>query len=485
MKSSLKQRAAVAFGFIGILIAGISIVSYQSTTKLSESAAWRSHSYQVLESIEKLVSFIKDAESGQRGFLMTGVDRYLDPYRAGTRQIDPALDALKRLTADNPSAQMHLSRMDVLIREKLVELKETIDLRTNVSLEAALKVVSTDRGKNTMEELREIASEMLTEEKALLKDRNQAVDESSKNVTRVTFLGALLALTSLLTIFWYTVKSVINPIENGVNVIAGASSEILASTNQVASGATETATAVNQTTITVEEVKQTAQMANQKAKHVSENSKKAVEVSRNGKKSVEDSIDGMNQIKRQMEMIAEGIVKLSDQSQAIGEIIGTVSDLAEQSNLLSVNAAIEAAKAGDHGRGFAVVAQEVKTLAEQSKQATVQVRTLLNDIQKATGAVVMSAEQGTKAVEQGMKQVTLSGDSIRNLSESISESAQAASQIAVSSEQQFQGVDQVASAMENIKKASAQNLSGIRQMEVAIQNLNNLGGSLRQMIGRS
>jgi methyl-accepting chemotaxis protein len=112
------------------------------------------------------------------------------------------------------------------------------------------------------------------------------------------------------------------------------------------------------------------------------------------------SIEGMKKIQTQMESIAESVVKLSEQSQAIGEIIASVNDLAEQSNLLAVNAAIEAAKAGEQGKGFAVVAQEVKSLAEQSKQATSQVRTIFNDIQKATTAAVLATEQGARRWSQ-------------------------------------------------------------------------------------
>src|SRR2546429_5481422 len=123
----------------------------------------------------------------------------------------------------------------------------------------------------------------------------------------------------------------------------------------------------------------------------------------------------MQGIRGQMSSIAESILSLSAQSQAIGAIIASVDDLAAQSKLLAVNAAIEAAKAGEQGKGFAVVAQEVKSLAEQSKQATVQVRKLLNDIQKATSAAVMATEQGNKAVEAGVKQSTEAGGSIRVL----------------------------------------------------------------------
>jgi len=270
-------------------------------------------------------------------------------------------------------------------------------------------------------------------------------------------------------------------ISEGVGVLASTSSEILATTSQVASGAAETATAVSETTATVEEVKQTAQMASQKAKYVSDSAQKTAQVSQAGRKSVEDAMQGMHHIQEQMESIAESIVRLSEQSQAIGEIIATVNDLAEQSNVLAVNAAIEAAKAGEHGKGFGVVAQEVKSLAEQSKQATVQVRAILGDIQKATSTAVLATEQGNKAVEAGAKQTGETGESIRLLAESINEAAQAAMQIAASSQQQMVGMDQVALAMENIKQASAQNVAGTRQAEVAAQGLHELGQRLKQL----
>jgi methyl-accepting chemotaxis protein len=268
----------------------------------------------------------------------------------------------------------------------------------------------------------------------------------------------------------------------GVNVLASSSSEIMASTTQMAAGAAETATAVSQTSTTVEEVKQTAQLSSQKARFVSDSAQRSVQISVGGKRAVEESVNGMTRIREQMESIAESIVRLSEQSQAIGEIIATVNDLAEQSNLLAVNAAIEAAKAGEQGRGFTVVAQEVKNLAEQSKQATAQVRTILNDIQRATQGAVLATEQGAKAVESGVKQTQEAGESIRQLTESIAESAQAATQIAASSQQQTVGMDQVALAMDNIKQASTQNAASTRQAEGAARNLYDLGQKLKQIV---
>ncbi len=279
-------------------------------------------------------------------------------------------------------------------------------------------------------------------------------------------------------------KSTTAELTEGVNVLAAAASEILASTTQVASGVAETATAISQTTATVEEVKQAGLLSSQKARHVADSAQKANEVTQGGIQAVTAAIDGMNRVQDQVASVAQSIVTLSEQSQAIGEIIATVNDLAEQSNLLAVNAAIEAAKAGEQGKGFTVVAQEIRSLAEQSKQATVQVRQILNDIQKANSAAVIATEQGTKTVAVGMRQSQEAGESIRLLGKTVNEASQAAVQIAASSQQQLAGMDQVALAMENIKTASTQNVGSTRQTETAAQNLHELGQKIKLLVER-
>lgn len=279
-------------------------------------------------------------------------------------------------------------------------------------------------------------------------------------------------------------RKMVSDLVEAANVLAASASEIMATTSQVAAGAAQTATAVTETTATVEEVKQTAQLSSQKARSVSDSAQRSAEVSQLGTRAVEDAIAGMERIRHQMEAVADSILRLSEQRQAIGEIITTVGDLAEQSNLLAVNAAIEAAKAGEHGRGFAVVAQEVKRLAEQSKQATAQVRGILNDIEKATTAAVMATEQGNKAVETGARQSAGAGQSIRSLADSIGEATQAATQIAASSQQQLIGMDQIVVAMESIKQASVQNVVSTKQAAVSAQSLHELGQRLKVIVAQ-
>lgn len=281
-----------------------------------------------------------------------------------------------------------------------------------------------------------------------------------------------------------SLRELTSEIREVVNVLASSAGEIMTTVSEFASTSSETASAINETNATVQEVRQTTDLTSQKAKHVYETAQKSVSVAKTGKKSVDDAIGGMQGIHERMGFIADRIVKLSEQSQAIGDIIATVNDLAEQSNLLAVNAAIEAAKAGEHGKGFAVVAQEVKNLATQSKQATAQVRSILGDIQKATTAAVLATEQGSKAVETGMKQSSEAGDSIRLLSASIEESSNSTLQIVTSTQEQAIGMDQIATAIQSINQASNQNVDGSRQIESATRNIYDLNQKLQQLVNR-
>ncbi len=289
---------------------------------------------------------------------------------------------------------------------------------------------------------------------------------------------------TLMDAFYYmlgTLRGQTQQIADGAKTISASISQISATSSQLTAGSSEITTSVAEIGTTVEEVRQTAYLSNEKADHVSRTSELMTRVSETGKRATEDAVNGMTRIRQEMEYIAESIVKLSEQTQNIGEIINAVNELADQSNLLSVNASIEAAKAGEHGRGFAVVAQEVKSLADQSKEATKQIRSILNDIQKATGAAVMATERGNKAVESGVHLSVEAGESIDVLSHRVIESAQAAMQIAASSQEQLVGMDQLVQAMDSIKDASIQNVEGARQLQTAIQGLNELGQSMKQL----
>jgi methyl-accepting chemotaxis protein len=483
MKWTVGNKIGAGYALALVILIVLGAVSYRNTTGSIEAIELKVHTYQVLENLEGVLLNLTDAETGQRGYIITGEDSYLEPYQTGMAVVNQTVQSLRRLTADNANQQRRLDVLEPLIASKIAVLKETVGLRKDKGFKAALKVVQTDRGKKAMDDIRKVVAEMRNEETTLLEQRDGEVKSKSKTMISFIVYGIPMAIVLLVLAGFGITRTIVLQLRESIAQLSSSSSEILATTTQVAAGAAETASAVSETTATVEEVKQAAGVSSQKAKHVSESAQKVSQISQAGRRSVEGTIAGMQHIQEQMEAIAESIVRLSEQSQMIGEIIAAVNDLAEQSNLLAVNAAIEAARAGEQGKGFAVVAQEVKSMAEQSKQATAQVRTILGDIQKATSAAVMATEQGNKAVEAGLKQSGEAGDSIRQLAESVNEAAQAATQIAASSQQQMVGMDQVALAMESIKQASMQNVSGTRQAETAAHSLHELGQKLGSMIG--
>jgi methyl-accepting chemotaxis protein len=281
-----------------------------------------------------------------------------------------------------------------------------------------------------------------------------------------------------------SLQRMIVQIRDAANNLSSAAVEILAAATQQSAGASEQSAAISQTTTTVDEVKAIAEQASAQAQGVADASQRTVQISQAGQRAVRDTIESMEQIKERVEGIAENILALSEQTQQIGEIIATVNDLASQSNILALNASIEAARAGEHGKGFAVVAVEVRNLAEQSKQATTQVKTILSEIQKATNAAVMATEEGTKKVDAGVQLATQTQQAIEQLSGVITESAQAATQMVAGGRQQVSGVEQIALAMRNINQATMQSLTSTRQAEKSAQGLSELARSLAQTVAQ-
>ncbi len=266
--------------------------------------------------------------------------------------------------------------------------------------------------------------------------------------------------------------------------LSSASSEILAATTQQAAGASEQSAAITQTSSTIDEVRTIADQTAQRAQSVAEAAQRTAEISRAGQGAVAQTIAGMEEVKGKVEVISHNILALSEQTQAIGQIITTVSEIAAQSNMLALNAAVEAARAGEAGKGFAVVASEVRSLAERSRGATVQVKEILTEIQRGVNTAVMATEEGMKGADAGMKLSGEAGLSIQRLAESVTESAQAAAQIAAAANQQLAGMEQIALAMQNIQQVTAQSMASTRQSERAAQDLSALAGRLTEAVGQ-
>ncbi|WP_395806688.1 methyl-accepting chemotaxis protein [Archangium minus] len=259
---------------------------------------------------------------------------------------------------------------------------------------------------------------------------------------------------------------------------------VLATSSQQSAMANEQASAIHETGATVAEIAQTSKQATSFADTVIGGTSRSDALGSEGQKVVDESVAAMEKLSEQVKAIALAITDLNEQTLQIGDIITTVKDVAEQSNLLALNASIEAAKAGDQGRGFAVVAMEMRTLAEQSKMAANQVRALLGEVQKGTRAAVSATEEGSRRALAAMALAQSAGAAIKGLSDVIRDSSSAARQIAGNTRQQTIGVEQIAAAMNELTIAMQDNVEGTKRIEQVAGNLSNLSKRFSDLVGK-
>lgn len=305
-----------------------------------------------------------------------------------------------------------------------------------------------------------------------------ALDANTENVKVLRSMGQ--SINRVLDV----VLDIVRDVDTALKGLDDNAEAILAATARQISMGNEQDDVVTETTATVNEVRATVTETAERAQSVAETAQFSVDISRNGTEAVQETIEAMELIRRRVEDIADNILVLSEHTQQIGEIIATVNNLADQSRMLALNASVEAARAGEEGKGFAVVAMEVRNLADQNRDATVQVREILGEIQRATNSAVMVTEEGSKGVDSGQTKVNKAGDAIQELSKAIEEAALAAMQIAASTRQQTIGMDQLTDAMRTIKHATTETVGSTLQVESSVKELRTIAARVNTVLDR-
>ncbi len=242
------------------------------------------------------------------------------------------------------------------------------------------------------------------------------------------------------------------------------------------------AAALQETQVTAQEIKQTSTLAAQKAEVVLQVAQRAEEISRTGEAAIESSLGALIDIRTQSEGIAEKIRELGERTRQIGGITQTVKDLADQSNMLALNAAIEAVRSGEHGKGFGVVAREIRSLADQSIQATNRVREILDDISGAIGRTVIITESGAQKMSAGLVEVKTSGENMRELSNIVRDNSVAVRQIAAAVSQQNAGIAQIFTAVTDLNGMMEESVSRLASTTEAAQNLKTVSNQVHEIV---
>ena len=266
--------------------------------------------------------------------------------------------------------------------------------------------------------------------------------------------------------------------------VASAATEIASAAEQSASGAGEQESQAGEVSSSIEQMAATIVESSQNASSATESARNAAEVAGEGGHIVQQTIEGMQAIAESVKASSATIAELGKRSDEIGEIIGVIDDIADQTNLLALNAAIEAARAGEQGRGFAVVADEVRKLAERTTKATAEIAGMIKGIQEDTSGAVASMEEGTTQVEAGMELAVKAGDSLTSIVSVVSEVQKMIEQIATASDEQSAAAEQISGNVGNIASVSKQSAESAEQMAATAEQLNRQTDNLNELVSR-
>ncbi len=280
------------------------------------------------------------------------------------------------------------------------------------------------------------------------------------------------------------VGSLLSQVNEAVQATASASNEISSSTEQMAAGAQEQSAQTTEVAGAVEEMTKTIFETTKNSGLASDAAKNAGLIAKEGGKVVGETIEGMNRVAEVVKRSADTVQVLGKSSDEIGEIVQVIDDIADQTNLLALNAAIEAARAGEQGRGFAVVADEVRKLAERTTKATKEIATMIRQIQKDTEGAVVSMKQGTEEVEKGKALAEKAGQSLKEIITGAQDVVDMSTQVAAASEEQSSAAEQISKNIESISSVTQESAAGVQQIARAAEDLNRLTVNLQELVSR-
>ncbi len=281
-----------------------------------------------------------------------------------------------------------------------------------------------------------------------------------------------------------SLENLVREISQSISTTASASTEISSSTEEMSAGAQEQSQQAIEVASAVEQMTKTIIETTKNSSEASAASKKYGNIAREGGKVVNETIKGMNMISEVVQNSAGTVQQLGKSSEHIGEIVQVIDDIADQTNLLALNAAIEAARAGEHGRGFAVVADEVRKLAERTTKATKEIASMIKQIQKDTEGAVISMQKGTKEVENGRELANRAGESLKEIIEGAQNVVDIISQVAAASEEQSTTSEQISRSIESISSVTQQNAAGVQQVAKATEDLSRLTENLQNLVSK-
>lgn len=572
MRWTISRQILAGYIVSLIFIIGFGALTYYVSSDLLNTFAARRQSSLALNQSSIVMSLIQDAETGQRGYVLTGLDTYLEPFTKAKAKLPAAMSELEKLAAKSDTGQNSLPELKSKVVAKLDELQKTISLRSSGGLQPALEVVLTNEGKADMDRIREILEDLKTSEFEQQERLNRNAVMSEGVLRWVFIIGIPLVALLVLVLGIITARSIARPINQiaeaarrialgdlQVDISANATStevrtladsfgamvgalrqsarlserlaegdlsvkvvplseadvvgkaqrnmvdklselveqmqrsgvqvnssavQIAATSKEQESTATEMAATTTEISTTAKEMSATSTELLKAADTVNEVSQQLSGLATGGKEGLMRMEQVMRQIIEASSSITSRLGEMNDKASNISSVVVTITKIADQTNLLSLNAAIEAEKAGEYGRGFSVVAAEIRRLADQTAASTLDIGQMVKEMLGSVSAGVMGMDKFSEEVRRSAREVSDVSGQIDQMIEQVQSLAPSVESVYEGMRAQTQGSTQISEALSQLGDAARQTAEAIRDSNRAVDQLNDATRGLQTAISR-
>ena len=425
--------------------------------------------------VQRLADFRAYMLNGRQDYLeATEADRarFLDDVRR-LRGVLTDPTELRLLTAVAEAEAAHATALGPVIEHR----KTVTDLRTVAQLTTTTNVGP------ARDKLVKAIADLIGRVRADVEAGRRASSRTATQAIVVVCALGTLAILSAALIAYRLSRGLRREVGTTVSHIQSSSAELEAAAAQQASGGRDQAGAMSEITTTISELLITSRQIADSAQRVSQIAEDTAAAARSGDATIDETRRSISAIRAQVDQIVQHMLTLGEKSQQIGGVADLVSELAEQTNILAINATIEASGAGEWGRRFSVVAEEIRKLADRTAGSAKEIRTLIEDVRAAVNTTVMATEIGVKAVDAGARQFDDATDSFRRIAQLVLTTNDATREIELSTKQQTSAVEQVNSAAANTARVTRETEASAVQTKQTAGHLSTLSSDLLELVG--
>jgi methyl-accepting chemotaxis protein len=477
------KKLAAGFGLtlgLTVLIAATSVAALafvvNSNNKVIAAATDN------LVGAQRLETTMESRISDYRAFLLNAKQQYLDLTDGDRASFLDQVIALRNLLTD-PRARSLLEQVSAAeaahaaLLTPVIERRKTLKRLTDIS---ELNAADVGPARQSLQDSTSALVKRVSQ--IVASDRRNASTRATEAVIAIVVLGVLTIIGGA-WMSWRLSRDLRREIGTAVGHIQSSSAQLEAAAAQQASGGRDQASAMSEITTTISELLITSRQIADSAQRVSKIAEETADAARSGDATIDQTRASITAIRSQVDQIVQHMLALGEKSQQIGGVVDLVSELAEQTNILAINATIEASGAGEWGRRFAVVAEEIRKLADRTAGSAKEIRALIDDVRGAVNTTVMATEIGAKAVDAGSRQFDDATNSFRRIAQLVATTSDATREIELSTKQQTTAVEQVNVAASDTARVTRETEASAVQTKQTAAHLGTLSGDLLDLVG--